>query len=267
MFRKTVVFVILILFPFSVSVAQKKNGSWIAPDWKNFVYPQVKFTNKAKGTQGAAIYNRLIPNPEAFIRQHALLVAQTLYWTACDSMPGIKRIHYSLEDIDGISAKDGAPPAIDIFYSSRWVEKSNIGNNDAKVLYETRGVLFHELTHGYQLEPQGIGGYVQGTEFWAYIEGMADAVRYQNGFFPVSNRKAGGHWMDGYQTTGFFLQWLTCKDPDFLRKFNRSTCEIIPWSFDKAMKHIFGESQGVEALWNEYQDFLERNQQSGSSKN
>ena len=34
--------------------------------------------------------------------------------------------------------------------------------------------------------------------------------------------------MDGYRTTGFFLAWLTqTKSPDFLRKFNRSTLEVI----------------------------------------
>jgi hypothetical protein len=72
----------------------------------------------------------------------------------------------------------------------------------------------------------------------------------------VTNRKPGGHWMDGYQTTGFFLQWLTCKDPDFLRKFNYSTRVVIPWSFDKAMKYVFGEKSSVDGLWQEYQAFL-----------
>ena len=50
------------------------------------------------------------------------------------------------------------------------MEKSAQDAGDDKVLYETRGVLYHELTHAYQLEPQGIGGYVGGTEFWVFIE-------------------------------------------------------------------------------------------------
>ena len=94
-------------------------------------------------------------------------------------MPGVEKIEYNLEDTDGISAKGGQPPVVNIFYSSRWVEKSEDSQGDDKVLYETRGVLYHELTHAYQLEPQGIGGYKPGTEFWVFIEGMADAVRYQ----------------------------------------------------------------------------------------
>lgn len=64
--------------------------------------------------------------------------------------------------------------------------------------------------------------------------------------------------MDGYRTTGFFLEWLTCKDPDFLRKFNKSTLEVIPWSFDKAMKHVFGDQVTTDSLWDEYQAFLKK---------
>ncbi len=239
-----VLFVLFVLFCSQGVWAQK----WEAPNWKNFSYPVIDFKDKAAGTKGAQIYRRIVPEPEAFIQQHALWVAQTLYWSATDSMPGVEKIEYNLEDTDGISAKGGQPPVVNIFYSSRWVEKSEDSQGDDKVLYETRGVLYHELTHAYQLEPQGIGGYKPGTEFWVFIEGMADAVRYHNGFFPVDSRKPGGHWMDGYRTTGFFLEWLTGKDPDFLRKFNKSALEIVPWSFDKAMKHIFGEQVTTDSL-------------------
>lgn len=247
------VFVLFIVLFLSVSIQAQK---WSDPQWDSFGYPAIHFSDKAEGTEGSTIYNRIIPDPVSFIQQHALWVVQTLYWLPADSIPNIENIFYTLEDVDGISAKGGGVPDISIFYSSRWVEFSEKDKGDDQVLYETRGVLYHELTHGFQLEPQGIGGYVGGTEFWAFIEGMADAVRYQNGFFPVTNRRPGGHWMDGYQTTGFFLQWLTCKDPDFLRKFNRTTLEIIPWSFDKAMRHVLGEQNGIEELWNEYQGFL-----------
>ena len=131
-------------------------------------------------------------------------VAQTLYWSATDSMPGVEKIEYNLEDTDGISAKgDNRRWSIFSIVPGGWKNR-RIARGDDKVLYETRGVLYHELTHAYQLEPQGIGGYKPGTEFWVFIEGMADAVRYHNGFFPVDSRKPGGHWMDGYRTTGFF---------------------------------------------------------------
>ena len=243
--------ILFLLLPF-IGHGQK----WVAPEWSDFDYPKVVFRNNAEGTEGWKIYNQLIPNPEEFIQQHMLWVVQTLYWSTKDSIPNVKTLNYRFADRDGISAKSGAPPTVEIFYSSRWVERTKERDGEDKVMFETRGVLYHELTHAFQLEPKGIGGYRQGTEFWVFIEGMADAVRYHNGFFPVTNRKPGGKWMDGYQTTGFFLQWLTTKDPDFLRKFNRSTLEIIPWGFDKAMKGIFGEGVTTDSLWEEYQNFL-----------
>lgn len=40
---------------------------------------------------------------------------------------------------------------------------------------------------------------------------------------------------------------------EFLRKFNRSTLEVIPWSFDGAIKHILGNEYNIDELWHEYQ--------------
>ncbi|MDR2849914.1 MAG: basic secretory family protein [Verrucomicrobiota bacterium] len=229
---------------------------WEAPQWAGFHYPEIRFKDEAAGTDGSRIYHRLVPDPEAFIQQHALWVAQTLFWSATNAIPDVKRIRYCLRDTDGISAKSGEPPEVSIFYSSRWIEKTAKAAGDVPILYETRGVLYHELSHAYQWVPKGCGGYSLGTEFWIYVEGIADAVRIRNGFHPIANRRPGGSWRDGYQTTGFFLDWLTVKDPDFIRKFNRSTHEIDPWSFDRSLKKIFGEKNGVDELWAEYQRFL-----------
>ena len=225
-------------------------------NWKNFHYPEINFVNNAQGTKGWEIYHRIIPNPQEYIRGTIREVVNTLYWSDKDSIPGVRKINYEFNDVDGISAKGGNPPEITIFYSSRWVEKSENNGGDDKVLFETRGVLLHELTHGFQLEPQGIGTYGDGGEFWIFIEGMADAVRIHNGGFPAQNRKPGGSWKDGYQRTGYFLDWLTLKDADFLRKFNKSALDVVPWGFDKAIKHVLGSQYGIDALWNEYQEYL-----------
>lgn len=92
-------------------------------------------------------------------------------------------------------------------------------------------------------------------EVWAFIEGMADAVRVANGGFDGPNaRPKGGNYMDGYRTAGYFFVWLRDnKDPEFLRKFNRSTLEVIPWSFDGAIKHVLGDEYNIDELWHEYQ--------------
>lgn len=222
--------------------------------WDSYDVGEIVFEDKAAHTAGSEIYSHIIPDPASYIGEQARTVLSTLYFSPQDSIPEIKQIHYTLEDIDGISAKGGRPGYVDIFYSTRHIERSFAQNDTVKLLFETRGVLLHELTHAYQLEPQGVGSYGTNRTFWAFIEGMADAVRVANGGFGPDARPKGGNYMDGYRTTGYFLVWIRDnKDPEFLRKFNKSTLEVIPWSFDGAIKHVLGESYGIDALWQEYQ--------------
>lgn len=224
-------------------------------DWEDFRYPAVDFKVLDPHTKGAAIYADLVQDPDEYIRYHARKVAEILFYTAKDTMNNVQTIHYTLKDYEGVSAKSGNPPAIAIEYSTQHIEKS-AGESLYKLDFETRGVLYHELVHAYQFEPKGIGSYSTNKEFWACIEGMADAVRAEAGFFDWSTRKPGGNWMDGYRTTGFFLQWLTTKDPDAIRKFHLTVRDLEVWSFDKAIKSVFGQTSGIESMWNEYQVFL-----------
>lgn len=222
-------------------------------DWTEFSYPAIDFQQLAPQTDGAAMYNQLVQNVDQYIRYHAQKVAEVLFYSAADSMNDVQTIRYILEDYKGVSAKSGNPPAVSIVYSTQHIEKSAT-ESLAKLDYETRGVLFHELVHAYQFEPKGIGSYSTNREFWACIEGMADAVRAEAGFFDVNAlRKPGGHWLDGYKTTGFFIQWLTTKDPNAIRKLHETVRDLDVWSFDKAMRSVFGDENGIEQLWYEYQ--------------
>ncbi len=223
--------------------------------WKNYFVGDIIFNDKAPQTEGSKIYKALIPNPKEYIATQARAVLNTLYFSPADSIVPVRHLYYNLEDIDGISAKGGGNGEISIFYSTRHVEKSFANNDTAKVDFETRGVLYHELTHAYQLEPQGIGDYGSNKTFWAFIEGMADAVRLANGgFHGEADRPKGGNYDDGYRTTGYFLVWVKDnKDADFLRKFNRTALEVIPWSFEGAFKKIFGDDCNVADMWKEYQ--------------
>lgn len=243
---------------FSSCKSQVKSGSGegkATPEsmWDNYHVGEVKFINQSPETKGAQIYGHIIPNPEEYIAQSARKVLHTLYFSPEDSIPGIQKIEYTLKDYEGISAKGGGVPNVNIVYSTRWVESAFGENDTAKLDHETKGVLYHELTHAFQLEPQGIGSYGTNKVFWSFIEGTADAVRYLNGCFTLEDRPKGGNYMDGYRTTGFFFGWLTkTKDPDFLRKMNKSTLEIVPWSYDAAIKHVLGEKYNIDELWNEY---------------
>ena len=223
--------------------------------WKDYNVGQIFFKDKAPHTKGSAIYHAIIPDPEQYIADAAREVLAILYESPKDSITPVHKIFYSIEDTDGISAKGGGRGRVSIFYSTRHVENSFRDNDTAKVLFETRGVLLHELTHAYQLEPQGIGTYGTNKVNWAFIEGMADAVRVAGGGFDGPDaRPRGGHYMDGYRTTGYFLVWIRdTKDPDFLWKFNRSALEVVPWSFDGAVKHILGPEYDIDDLWHEYQ--------------
>ena len=107
----------------------------------------------------------------------------------------------------------------------------------------------------YQLEPHGCGTYGDGGVYWAFIEGMADAVRVANNCFTEKDRPKGGTYLSGYRTTGFFLNWVReKKDPDFLRKFNKSALEVYPWSFEAAFRNIFGNDPNLQigTLWHQY---------------
>ena len=238
----------------ALSACQNECKKQVSDDWSNYHVGYINFVDKAPKSKGSAIYHQIITNPEAYITSQAKDVLSTLYFSPADSIVRVDTLHYSLQDIKGISAKDGGNGVVSIFYSTQHVEKSFAMNDTAKVLFETRGVLLHELTHAYQLEPQGIGNYGNSRVFWAFIEGMADAVRIANGGFGEGSRPIGGSYMDGYRTAGYFFVWLRDnKDPDFLKKFNRSTLEVIPWSFEGAIQHVLGKEYHIDELWHEYQ--------------
>ena len=138
--------------------------------------------------------------------------------------------------------------------SNQYVESYYNAEGAKALVEENKGVLAHELTHAFQLEPKGCGDYGSSKVFHSCIEGMADAVRVLSGGFPhASDRPKGGHYLDSYRYTGFFIAWcVQHKDKDFLRKFNLSTQYVNPWSFDGAIKYILGDKYNVEDLWKEY---------------
>ncbi len=233
--------------PYSLTSAEQ--NSWDAH------LDKIIFDDQAPQTNGSAIYHRLIADPDAYIRSVAREVMQCLYFTPTDSIPQLHRLRYILKDDPGISAKDGGGGFVEIFYSTRHVEKSFTGDDTARVDFETRGVLLHELTHAFQLEPQGIGSYGTNPTFWQLIEGTADAVRVAcGGFHGEADRPRGGSYTNGYRQIGYFFDWLRrTKDKDFIRKINRSCLDVVPWSWDAAMTYALGRPCTVDDLWHEYQ--------------
>ena len=256
----------LLLALFAVEAqAQLKNNKYhepikVAKKWKNYNPGDVIFHDESPESEGSKIYHNIIPEPTPYIQENALRVLQTLYRSPKDkNVPKLNRIIYTLKEYDGVSEKYGHGDHVGIRYSTKWIERSFAGNDTMKLDYETRGVLYHELTHAYQLEPKNCGEYSDGGEYWCFIEGMADAVRLACGCFEQDfqskDRPRAETWRKGYRVAGYFLWWIQqTKDKNFLRKFNRSAAELDTWSWDAAMKHVLGDKpeNGVEALWEEY---------------
>ena len=197
--KRNLIYVTCMLIAMGACSATSKNQAEVVTDtWGKYNVGTILFEDKAPETKGSDVYHRIIPDAESYIKAQAREVLATLYNSPDDSIPTVNKIHYTLEDIEGVSAKGGGNGDVTIFYSTRHIEKSFAKNDTAKLFFETRGVLLHELTHAYQLEPQGIGSYGTNRVFWAFIEGMADAVRVANGGFDGPNaRPKGGNYMDG----------------------------------------------------------------------
>ncbi|MBQ8047675.1 MAG: GH92 family glycosyl hydrolase [Prevotella sp.] len=255
--------------PYSLTDELKSAGSSIARRMKadlseedlrwNSHLGRINFVDRSPETRGSGIYHSLIPNPDPYIRSVAREVMRCLYFTPEDSIPMLKKLDYVLRDADGISWKGGGNGFVNITYTTGHIEKSFADNDTARVDFETRGVLLHELTHAFQLEPQGIGHYGgPDRAFWEIVEGMADAVRVAcGGFHGEQDRPKGGSYHDGYRYIGYFFNWVKeNKDKDFIRKMNRSCLEVIPWSWDGAVQYALGADYTADELWAEYQQAM-----------
>ena len=223
--------------------------------WKSFPLPPVDIQQPYPDEAGSKLYFTIVENPEAFIHEQSRRVLDLLYFGPEDEfIPKLNHLEYVLDNYDGISACYGGGDMKGIILSNQYVASYHQEHGAEALIEENKGVLCHELTHAFQLEPKGIGDYGNSELFRVCIEGVADGVRVLSGGFPKeSDRPKGGHYMDSYRYTGFFFAWLVNnKDKDFLRKFNLSTQHLDPWSFDGAIKYVLGDTYNADDLWNEY---------------
>jgi|GEM_PF-246985 len=227
-------------------------------DWSNFVYPTVVLDDRAAGTQGSNIFHTAVPDAAGLMRAQCLEVCKKIYADNNDPRVNFTKLNLWLEDNDAVASKWGAPPEIWISVSVRHIANvySQNGNSYTAVANEIKGILSHEGTHGYQWEPKNAGGYQSGTDFYGFIEGLADYVRIATvGFQPARFPSTGGHWNDGYTRTGFFVNWcVQNKKSSFAIELNQTARDFSTWSWDAACRQITG--QGVQTLWNEYQASL-----------
>lgn len=139
-------------------------------------------------------------------------------------IPRQDEMDYVLENYDGVSYNVDSGRRIVL--SNQYLAQYYRIHGAEAVIKENIGILAHEVTHSYQLRPQGCGGYQQGTVYHAFIEGMADAVRVLCGRFSnEEDRPKGGHYLNSYRYTGFFLAgWSRIKTRTFCAN---SICLLI----------------------------------------
>ena len=139
--KRNLIYVTCMLIAMGACSATSKNQAEVVTDtWGKYNVGTILFEDKAPETKGSDVYHRIIPDAESYIKAQAREVLATLYNSPDDSIPTVNKIHYTLEDIEGVSAKGGGNGDVTIFYSTRHIEKSFAKNDTAKLFFETRGV-------------------------------------------------------------------------------------------------------------------------------
>ncbi len=194
-------------------------------------------------------------DPEAFLQNIGREVCATMYRQASevrrqdpdtDEPPGLQLV---IRDDPGAVAyitSGNRPNSVEVTISTDHLQ--NVADEpDGSVEEEVKGILYHEMTHMYQQDDSDGGGADGGL-----IEGIADSVRFKNGFVPRGAQpNKDGNWNDGYRTTAFFLLWLEQRYDSFIYELNlsMSNTDGERWTPD-AFETITGKP--VDELWNDY---------------
>ncbi|MBT1444414.1 discoidin domain-containing protein [Shewanella sp. JM162201] len=226
--------------------------------WAGFHNPSVSFIKHKPEHPGQKALERVMPDLEAVIHEVSLGVAKVLYHNVTQSKV-FNSVTFETDEYEFPAAKSGTDKDMVLMF-----DLNHIGNlesqGDEALRREILGVLWHELTHGYNHAPQN-GQYQPGDEKHTFLEALANYVRIQAGYLEQYRGKVAyiENWNeDAYNQTSFFLEWVanTNRSSDFIRRFNQSAKDIEKWSFDAAFKSIFGEDRGIDVVFKEYQQYL-----------
>ena len=169
-------------------------------------------------------------------------------------IPGTRSITFVVREIDGVAYTTGLELDNDhkeIHISLSYIDhvRKTSGSPDA-IRKELMGVMCHELVHCWQHNAHG-------TAPGGLIEGIADWVRLRAGFVPPHWKREGGDkWDAGYQTTGYFLEWIeTYQGTGSVKRLNEALRDD-DYDEDKLWKGLFGHK--VDELWAKYCKWLEK---------
>ena len=229
--------------------------------WVGFHYPEIAISTTDTVSKGYKRAISVIPDMEQVIHKITLGVCKLLYKNHTE-VPDFKKVNFIYEFSNTLASKGGNNTEMELRFSTKFIQNGLKDEKDEAIKYSINGILWHELTHGYQSSVSTSDDqYKMGYDYFAYLEGMADFVRikaeYHKKRYPDLGIKD-FKYLSGYTTTGFFLKWIEDNyDNDFLYKFNASSQTIIPWSFKKAFEKILNKD--VDLLWNKYSNFVKKN--------
>ncbi|WP_233184185.1 basic secretory protein-like protein [Paenibacillus sonchi] len=203
-------------------------------------------------TTNGYLFDQAIPDPQSDILAVIRQVCNTLYASPADVPIRPRTLHVTIGNYDGVASVSGSPTDADLTISSRYLK--SYADSGKPLRQEILGILYHELTHVYQFDDRGT------PDIGYMIEGMADAVRFENGYHDRYSMTPGGTWHDGYGTSGNFFRWIDeKKHTGFLRELNAS---LNPFDGQTWTPAVFQQITGtdVDTLWNEYQVSLDKSQ-------
>lgn len=226
--------------------------------WAGYVKPAVTLVAHKAEHEGQTAFSRVMPDIEAVIHDISLQIVKVLYKDVAEA-PLFKTVTFETGEYDFPAAKSGTDEDMILMMDVNHLANKAAEGDDA-LRDEVIGMLWHELTHGYNNSPNS-GEYAAGNEYHTYLESLANYMRIKAGFH--ESRRAGIKWVDNwnvdaYDQTSFFLEWVTNshRSVDFIYLFNKAAGDLEEWSFDAAFQSIFGEDKGVSVFWQEYHDAL-----------
>ncbi|KPH60207.1 hypothetical protein HJP15_05610 [Pseudoalteromonas sp. NEC-BIFX-2020_002] len=229
-----------------------------ATPWAGFPKPAVSYTKNLADHPGQLALERVMPDLTDIIHQISLGVAQILY-TNVTEINVFETLNFETGEYDFPAAKSGTDKNMILYFDLNHLANLE-SKGDEALRQEIMGILWHELTHGYNNTPAN-GEYKPGAELHSYLEGLANYVRIKAGF--LEHQRPQISWIDSwnedaYNQTSFFLEWVanTNQNTDFIRLFNASANEIEEWSFDAAFKSIFSAQRGIDVVFAQYQQYL-----------
>ncbi len=214
-------------------------------DFAEVCSPVVTVDNRTQ-TGNGQLFSTALPNPVAFMVAAARRSCALLYKLP-EEVPVTTDLTVLIEDFDGAGTLITGGSGSTVRLSSLYMR--NIADAGGDVALEVSGVSQFLIALDYVREDED-----PGAVGWLN-SGLADWVRFEAGYTPLSSRGPGGTWTDGYKTTAFFIDWLDQSHVDAAYLLNQSmdASDGVAWS-DQIFVEIGGSD--VATLWNDYQTAL-----------